>query len=356
MHVLRRLFALLALTSLLGACATAPPPPEERFEFTRICMGVAARIVTYSPDRETAVSGAAAAFEVLGDLDGKFSDYRPDSDLMVLCSQAGGPPVKVSAELLEILVAAEDISEKTEGAFDITVGPAVRLWREARKTGKLPNAEALERARRLIGWRMVKIDRAAGTVRLERAGMLLDLGGIAKGFAAERAVRVLKERGLARSMVSLAGDIAVGDAPPGADGWRIGVNGEQGTAEAVEGKAGAEARTGTGRDDGGETLVLANMCVSTSGDTEQFVEIEGRRYSHIVDPRTGIGTAGGISVTVVYLRGAVADALPTAACVMGVWPGSLALAGFDCPYAVIEWKTDGGVKKLLVRPGDAVPL
>ncbi|MGH7133435.1 MAG: FAD:protein FMN transferase [Phycisphaerales bacterium] len=339
MHVLWRLFALLALTSLLGACAT--PPPEERFEFTRICMGVAARIVTYSPDRETAVSGAAAAFEVLGELDGRFSDYRSDSELIVLCSKAGGPAVKVSPELLEVLLAAEELSEKTEGAFDITVGPAVRLWREARRTGKLPEAAALGRARWLIGWRMVNVDRAAGTVRLERAGMLLDLGGIAKGFAAERAVRALEARGLPRSMVSLAGDIAVGDAPPGEAGWRIGVNGEQWTGEATGAKA------VTGRDDGGETLVLTNVCVSTSGDTEQFVEIEGRRYSHIIDPFTGIGTAGGVSVTVVHPSGAVADALPTAACVIGTG----VIGRFDYRMAIIEWRSEKGVQRSVWRPG-----
>ena len=341
--MLRLLLLLVILFAPLAACSSGPA--LERFEFSRICMGVQARVVTYSPDRESAVSGAAAAFEVLGELNGKFSDYRPDSELMVLCAGAGGPPVKVSPELLEVLLAAEEISEKTEGAFDITVGPAVRLWREARKTGKLPDAAALERARRLIGWRMVNVDRRAGTVRLERAGMQLDLGGIAKGFAAEKAVGVLKARGLSRSMVSLAGDIAVGDAPPppGEAGWRIKVAGEQGTKEA-------------GPDDGSETLVLTNVCVSTSGDAEQFVEIEGRRYSHIVDPRTGLGTEGGVSVTVVHTSGAVADALPTAACVLGVWKGSRAIAGLQRQYAVTECKPEGAVKKLLMRPGDAVPL
>jgi thiamine biosynthesis lipoprotein len=130
--------------------------------------------------------------------------------------------------------------------------------------------------------------------------MLLDVGGIAKGYAADEALRVLRGRGLNRALVAASGDLAIGDAPEGETGWRIGV----------------EPTDGVSRQ-----LTLVNTAVSTSGDTEQFVEIDGKRYSHIVDPKTGMGLTNRIGVTVVAPKGIVSDSVATAVCVMGAERG-----------------------------------
>lgn len=325
--------SVLVLLALLSACTTSPSP--ERFEFTRICMGVATRIVTYAPDRESATAAAADAFHAINLLDASFSDYRPDSELMQLCQRAGqpaSPPVPVSADLLNILLASRRISDCTDGAFDITVGPCVKLWRQARHARALPEPGALSQARTLIDWRAVRIDAGDATVRFARPGIQLDFGGIAKGYAAQRGRDVLAERGLRSSLVALAGDIAVGSPPPGEAGWRIAIVGEQGTPT------------------GSQPVVLADTCISTSGDTAQFIEIDGRRYSHIIDPRTGLGTPGGISATVIHPDGATADALPTALCILGPDRAESILAAFPAAAAIIEWRDADTIRRAEFGP------
>lgn len=260
-------------------------------------MGVQCRIVVYTGDEDSAVAAADAGFHEIARLEDLFSDYRSKSELSRLGDHAGLGPVPASDDMMRILTQAREVSEATDGAFDVTCGPAVALWRESRRTGVLPGAEAIARAREALGWHAVEVDPQARTVTLSKSGMRLDLGGIAKGYAAHHAVVLLKSLGVSSCMVALAGDIAVGEAPPGTPGWRVTVQGDRGSP--------------------GPTLVLANASVSTSGDAEQFVVIGGLRYSHIIDPRTGVGTPGGVQATVVARDGAIADALPKAVCVTG---------------------------------------
>jgi thiamine biosynthesis lipoprotein len=282
---------LLMLALLAGGCASQPP--LERREFTRLCMGVQCRITLYASDESNAEAAAAEAFREVSRLEQIMSDYRPSSEVSKLCARAGEGPVQVSQELFEVLEVSRRVSKASGGAFDVTVGPLVALWREARQTGQMPDTAALARAKHLVGWELIELDGETRCVTLGRPGMKLDLGGIGKGYAAARAVGVLRSRGMPRCLVALAGDIAAGDAPPGAKGWRIGVVG------------------------GGE-MHLANASVSTSGDSEQFVEIGGVRYSHIVDPRTGLGVVGGPSAVTVWGRdGALVDAVASAVCVTG---------------------------------------
>jgi len=226
------------------------------------------------------------------------SDYDNASELMRLCAGAGGPPVPVSAELFFVLSKAQEVSRQSDGAFDVTVGPVVQLWRAARKRRKLPDAEKLAEARELVGWRNVRLDKDRRAVQLLKPGMKLDLGGIAKGYAADQALAVLKKQGIERALVAAGGDIAVSGPPPGSDGWKIAI------------------ATLPGEGDPGR-LVLHHAAVSTSGDAEQFVEIDGKRYSHIVDPRTGIGLIGRMSATVVARRGIDADSLTKVVAVLG---------------------------------------
>jgi thiamine biosynthesis lipoprotein len=210
----------------------------------------------------------------------------------------------VSDELFEILQESQRIAKLTDGAFDVTIGPVVRLWRRARRAETLPSSEQLARARESVGWQKLKLDPHNQTVTLTVPNMQLDLGGIAKGYAADKALGELRARGLDRALVAASGDIAVGAPPPGQTGWRV----EIGSLDRTNGVP-------------AETLLLKNAAVSTSGDAEQFVEIGGQRYSHIVDPRTGIGLTQRLQASIIAPRATQTDAFATAVSVMGVERG-----------------------------------
>lgn len=261
-------------------------------------MGVDARLVVYAPDLKTAEDACAAAFERIAAMDSMMSDYRRDSELTRLSAAAGGPPVRVSPELFLVLRRAQEVARQSGGAFDVTVGPLVALWRQARKTGVLPAAAEIERARALVGWRKVQLDAQASTVRLAERGMKLDLGGIAKGYADDEAQRVLKQHGVTRALVEMGGDIVVSGPPPGTEGWTIRVP-----------NAGSDQRPAD--------LRFADRAISSSGDTEQSVVIGGRRYSHVIDPRTGQALTNRVQVTVIAPDGLTSDPLSTALTLVG---------------------------------------
>lgn len=264
-------------------------------------MGTTFRIALYAPDATTAKQAADAAFARIAQLDRTMSDYKTDSELMMLCRAFAtevGDPVPVSAELFFVLSKAAELSKASDGAFDVTVGPVVQLWRLARRTQQLPDAKELAAARAKIGWQKVKLDPQKRTVQLLTPGMQLDLGGIAKGYAADEALALLRAKhGLARALVAAAGDITCGDAPPDRPAWEVEI--------APIAKSQKPRR-----------LKLANAAVSTSGDLEQFVEIGGVRYSHIVDPKTGLGVTGRRSVTVIAKQGIAADSMTKAVMLM----------------------------------------
>ena len=291
------------LTLVLLVMLQNPPGAEQplhRYEFIETHMGSEFKIRLYSLDEATARSASRAAFERIAALDAAFSDYQPESDLMKLCERAGGPPVEVSADLFNILQRSKLMFERSEGAFDVTVGPVVRLWRRARRERKLPAKETIERALSLVSSDFMILDSRTKTVRLAKPGMKLDLGAIAKGYASDAAVKVLKQSGITRCLVAGAGDIVAGDAPPDSTGWSVGI-------APLEDPESVPDRT----------LSLKNGAVSTSGDTERFVEIAGKRYSHIVDSKTGLGKVDRASVTVVAPDGTTADALATAVYALG---------------------------------------
>ncbi|MBM3458135.1 MAG: FAD:protein FMN transferase, partial [Armatimonadetes bacterium] len=190
---------------------SSPAEPPARFTYTQYHMGVDARLVVYAPDRSAAERACAAAFARLAALDTIMSDYRRDSELNRLCAQAGGAPVRISPDLFRVFQRAQEVSERSRGAFDITAGPLIRLWRTARKLARLPDAAELDQARRRVGWKNLKLDARRRTAQLLIPGMQLDLGGIAKGDAADAAQQVLRKHGITRALVELGGDIVVSD-------------------------------------------------------------------------------------------------------------------------------------------------
>jgi FAD:protein FMN transferase len=264
---------------LLAATGGMLPAQETRYEFAQLHMGMEVRLVLYSDEATVARTAAAAAFDQIRKLEDTMSDYRDESEVRRLGRRAG-EWVTVSADLYAVLAAALELARESDGAFDPTVAPVVALWRRARASGILPPADALRSARDNVGWRLVELDRPNLAVRLARAGVALDLGGIAKGYILDRALESLRAAGVSRALLVAGGDIVAGDAPPDLEGWSIEL---EGAGDSLTRRAGT----------------LANQALATSGDSEQFVEIGGVRYSHVVDPRTGQALTHGRRATVV---------------------------------------------------------
>ena len=304
-----------------------------RFEFESKHMGTVFRVVLYAADKAAAEKAAANAFARVAELDRAMSDYNPNSELMRLCKDNDADPgvaMKVGDDLFDVLDKASAVSAASDGAFDVTVGPLVGVWRIARRTQQLPDAKEIAEAKAKVGFRMVTLDPKAKTVALKVPGMRLDLGGIGKGYAADAALAVLAKAGISRALVAASGDITVGDAPPDADAWTVDI--------APIGK-GMPART----------VKLVNAAVSTSGDLFQFVEIAGVRHSHVLDPRTGLALTGRRSVTVVARRGTQADSLTKAASVLPPDKALKLIDGTDVAACFIVVKESDDAKEVVTE-------
>lgn len=331
--VYRTAGAAAALALAVGAAGGCTRPAggdagRTRWAETRPLMGVRWTITVAGVDEPAARTAIAAAFAEVARLERVLSDYDPESEVSRLSARAPMPEaVPVGDDLWHVLVRAAEIRDATAGAFDVSVGPLTTLWRRARKSELLPTRERLEAARAAVGPAAVELEPGRRAVRLPRAGSRLDPGGIGMGYAADRALEVLARHGVAAAMIDASGDVVVSAAPPGTDGWRIAVD-----------------PLGHGGDPAGTTIPLAHAAVTTSGDARQFVEIDGRRYSHVVDPRTGLGVAGPGAATVIARDGATADALATAASVLGPEAGPAVIARFPGAAALWTWQdAEGGM-------------
>jgi FAD:protein FMN transferase len=322
---------------------------ESRFEYERPAMGLPVRMVLYAPSEEAANVAADSAYERIEELNGILSDYNSESELLRLCRTATADnAVAVSEDLWRVLVRAREVSEATGGAFDVTAGPIIQLWRQTRALNRLPTPERLAGAMARSGYRHLLLDSSTRSVRLDTPNMRLDLGGIAKGYVVGEALKTLRAHGIRSALIDTGGDMAVGEAPPGEPGWRIALAGFEGARPDVY-------------------LSVSNAAVSTSGDRWQFVEIDGVRYSHIVDPRSGQALTGRKSVTVVGRDPMTTDAWATSLNVLGPEEASRILAdrpslGAYCLYErddhiasveTVGWKAlrQRGIVRPLERPG-----
>jgi len=295
----------LGLTPLLLLCSFSVRGAQlKRYEYSLPRMGTIFHIELYAGDDATASKAAEAAFARAEELEQIMSDYREDSELMRLASGGAQAPVPVSDDLYDVLTKSIRISELSHGAFDVTVGPLVALWRETRTTGHFPDAPDLAKAKALVGYRNVELDPAGRTVVLKRAGMKLDMGAIGKGYAADQMLALLKSRGLRHALVVAGGEVAAGAAPPGEAGWKVAID----SADAQGGSAPCRIK-------------LHDAAISTSGDSKQFVEINGKRYSHVIDPFTGMALEGMGSTTVFARDATTTDALGTALSILPVADG-----------------------------------
>jgi thiamine biosynthesis lipoprotein len=271
---------------------------------TRPVMGTLARIVAVAGSSADAYSGIKAAWEAIESVELLMSDYDPDSQLSQVNQRAFLEPVAVEESLFEVLSAAVDYSKLSNGAFDVTVGPVVYLYRQSRQTGQAPSPEALENARKAVGRQHLLLDPENRTVRFAVEGMRLDLGGIAKGYAIDQAIKALQDAHVRGGMVDIGGDIrCFGPAAHGAPHWKIGLQDPR-----IEDKITL-------------TLNMDDRAVATSGDYRRFVVLNGDRVSHIIDPGTARSAQSLSSVSVIAPTAMQADALATAVSVLDAKEG-----------------------------------
>jgi thiamine biosynthesis lipoprotein len=294
-------------------------------------MGCVYTIASYGHDLARIREAVAAALDEVDRIDRLMSHYKNDSELSRVNREAAKAPIKAVPELFDFIAECLRYSRESGGAFDITVGPLMKAWGFFRGEGRMPGEAELARARNSVGYRHVVLNRKDGTIYFDRAGVEIDLGGIAKGYAVDRAVAVLKQRGVTSALISAGGSTiyALG-APPGKPAWEIEVQ------DPVE------------RDKIATRVQLKDRALSVSGSYEKFFELNGKRYSHIMDPRTGLPVQGVLSVTVITRDGLSGDALDNVFYVSGAERGRASMKNFSASE-VIYFLPDSRGKWKMVR-------
>ena len=267
----------------------------DRYQAQKELMGTMASVTVYAGSREEADEAIAAAFARGEEINQVASDYLPESELSRFNAAGADTWIQASEDLLTMVAYGEELAKLTNGAYDPALGEMTRLWRETKASGDLPSAKVLDDARELSGWELVEVDLKTEMIRKLKEGVRLDLGGLAKGFAADQMLAVFEKKGMPSALILIGGDVRCGEAPPEKEGWTVGLLDYDGNLTSE--------------------MTVSNCAVSTSGDRQQFVEIEGQRYAHIIDSATGMGTTDSLLATVVAQNGLMADPLATAACV-----------------------------------------
>jgi len=288
---------VLALFALVSGCTE-----QRTVQKTETIMGTQVSITVVARDRDQGEAAIEAGMAEVRRFDDMMSLYKDSSEITEINRAAGKRPVRVSPEMIEIVEKAAEISLRSGGVFDVTVGPLVVLWQMRLKEGKVPTDGEIAGVRRLVNYRNIIVDKKASTIFLRREGMIMDLGGM-KGYIADQVADLFKRRGITNALIALAGDIwALGHREDGKP-WRIGVQHPREKDRTLA------------------VLELSDRYVCTSGDYERFVIREKKRYHHIIDPRTGTPSTGVISVTLVGERGALIDPLAKVPFILGVEKG-----------------------------------
>jgi FAD:protein FMN transferase len=292
--------AVASSTLMLGACGGHAPTAPHLVERARPAMGSELRLTAWTTDDAAAVAAFDAVFAEFERLEALMSVWRPGSDILRLNAAAGDHPVTVSPEVVEVLGVARQVSEWTGGTFDVTFGALSDLWKfDHDQDNTIPDPAIVRERLPLVDYRALDVDPRAGTAFLRRKGMRAHLGGIGKGYAVDRAVTMLRSRGLRDFMIQAGGDLYVAGLKDGRP-WRLGIRDPRGPA----GKSFA-------------LLDLSDGTFSTSGDYERFFLKDGRRYHHILDLKRGEPARGCRSVTLVTDRAVLADALAKGVFILG---------------------------------------
>jgi thiamine biosynthesis lipoprotein len=253
-----------------------------RIEDSIDAMGATFTVIAYAEDRQSLQDGLEAAFGEVRRLDAMLSNYAPASEWSRVNRQAAERAVPVSQELFDLLSSCVEFGRQSEGTFDITVGPLMRVWGFYKGSGRLPAKAEISQAEANVGYRNIVLDAANRTVRFSKAGVDIDPGGIGKGYAVDKMIEQLKEHGIKSALVSAGGSSIYGlGTPPNDTGWTVRIRHPRKWSETVQ------------------ELQLKDESMSTSGDYEKFFEAGGKIYSHIMDPRTGYPAEGMLSVSVV---------------------------------------------------------
>jgi thiamine biosynthesis lipoprotein len=279
-----------------------PPQPENlRFEAQHAAMGTIYSIAAYAPPSISLEDAVERAFAEIDRLDELMSHYRPPSEICAINRGAFAAPVSVSAELFALLEQAFRLSEATSGAFDVTVGALMKVWGFFRQSGRIPISGELAQTLERTGFRRVRLDPHSRTIAFASPGIELDLGAIGKGYAVDRAAAVLREHGVRNALISSGtSSIAALGAPPGQPGWKISLCHPFDRRKQVR------------------ALRLSNLSISVSGGSEQVFVLDGRAYTHLLDPRSGRPVEGMLMSAVIAASNALTDALSTAVFVLGV--------------------------------------
>ena len=297
----------------------------------RYLMGTSIEVEAYGGTDAIRRTAIDEAFKAFIEIDRLMSNYRDDSELSLINRGAAHGPIRVSDPMLAVLAAAQRVSAASHGAFDITVGPLLRLWGFHDKKPHLPTDSELAAVRPLVDYRHVQVDEAAHSVRFARSGVELDLGGIAKGFAVEVAANTLRQRALA-GFIDAGGNQYLLGTPPGKHTWTVGI-----------------------KDPDHPTRLLGvvdttETSVSTSADYATFVEINGRKFGHVLDPRTLYPSDAALSVTILSRDGTMADAMSKAVFILGPSAGLTLVDSFPGMSAVIAYRRPDGTVALAISP------
>ncbi len=321
------LLTAVAVAALATSLAAPPSGPEETREF-RYLMGTSVQIAAFGADEAARRAAIAEAFGAIQEVDRLMSNYRPDSELALINARAATEPVKVSDPMFAVLEAAQEVSTRSTGAFDVTVGPLVKLWGFHDKKPHIPGAAELALVRPLVSYRNLLLDATARTVRFARPGVEIDLGGIAKGFAVELAGGVMRRRGLS-AFIDAGGNQYMVGRPVDQRSWKIGIK----DPEAPEHLLG--------------TVLVDEGSVSTSAQGTNFLIANGRKYGHILDPRTLEPAAERLSVTVISKDATLADALSKVGFLLGPARALAVIESFPGAAAIIFFRNSKGELDLI---------
>ncbi|MGM0506089.1 MAG: FAD:protein FMN transferase [Bacteroidota bacterium] len=334
---------LLLLTVLLSGCSDIGSEHTYYDDRVEQLMGTDIRIQLYAANSEEASRVLDSAFDLFASLERSWSHYDDESELSRLQATSGsGEWVDLSDELVTLVEKGLQAWRWTDGRFDMTAGPLVELWRITRRTDRLPTSEALQKAMERTGSEWIRYDADHGRILLLKDGMRLDPGGIGKGLAADLVMDQLKQLGIERALIDAGGDLLASAPPPGEDAWEVWLD--------VPTSLQAEGESESIR------LNLAHQAVATSGDLFQFIDIDGVRYSHIVDPSTGLGVEGHHQSTVIADEAWLADLFATVAILEGVGFEDRIPPEIDLEYLLLRksssssdllrWESDGWRSRL----------
>lgn len=312
-----RLFLLII--SLFSTFLWSNVRTEGIQKFSKTLMGADVHILVDSEDSPDLKSAITATYTEGERLNTIFSDYHAESEISRFFKTSGtGKSMRLSKELFDVLEHAKILSDLSNGAFDVTVGPLSRLWRIARFQKKLPNSIKLSDALKRTGHQHLVLNNSMSSGELLLSSMVLDLGGIAKGYVADRMLEMMKSRGYPRCLIDAGGDLTIGDAPRNRDGWRVEIGGRKHPELPI--------------------MALSNCAVATSGDLEQFLEIGDKRYSHIINPHTGYGLTERAQSTVIAPNCMLADSLASTSLGLGFERSCVLLKDFEieCFYFLHE--------------------